>query len=70
MFRGLCCRDARACLDEVGIPGCGLAKRNRQHRLEPVNHIAPDQQRDAKAALFERNALQLVNHFNIDDIQD
>ena len=62
--------DPCAFLHQPGIPGRGLAQRQRHDGAEAVDDVAADQQRDAQAALLDGDALQLVDRIHIDDIED
>ncbi len=62
-------RYAGAFTRDLGIPGGGLPERNGHHRLETMNDIAADQQRNAKATFFHGDALQLIDNADIDLVE-
>ena len=67
--RGLPRSNPSAPAHDVGIPACRLSEGNRHHGLEPVDHVATDQQRDAESAFFDGDALQLVDHLDVDFVE-
>ena len=44
--------------DEIGIPACGLADWDRSDGLVPVDHVLPEDERDAGARLLRCDALR------------
>ena len=50
----------RGAFGQVGFETGGFAQRDREHRAHAVDHVGPQQQRDAQAALLHRDALRLA----------
>ncbi len=57
---------AGSLLHQLGVPGRRLSQGNREHRVEPVYHVARENQRNAEARLLHRLALQAVDHLWVD----
>ncbi len=55
---------------QIGVEGRRQSQRNGQHRLEAVDDVAADQQRDAEPALLHRDALHLVDDVDVDLVED
>ena len=57
-------------LDECGVPGSRLSERDRPDRAEAMNDIPCGDQGYAQTGLLHRHALQAVDLFGTDDIED
>ena len=57
-------------LNESRVPSSCLPEGDREDGLIPVNHIASCNERNTQTGLFHRHALQAVDLFSTDAIED
>ena len=68
--RGFDGGDARTLLDQIRIERSRLSQRNRENRLESMDHITAHNQRNAQARLLHCRTLVGIDGFGIGHIED
>ena len=61
---------AGALLHQRRVEGRGEAQRDRENRMETVDHVASHQQGDREPRLFHRDALQLIDPGRVHHVED
>ena len=68
--RGLPRADACRALDGVQVPRRGLGERDREHGAEAVDHVVPEDERDAQARLVDGHLLRPARVVGAVDVQE
>ena len=57
-------------LPERGVEGAGLGERDREDGAEAVDDVEPEEERDAEAALLDRDALRRAHSLPAPEVEE